>query len=1413
MLTFQLPAGVPATLLFPLLGLVALSLVTCGSGLLLARWLRGGSLPLVHAILVVSLLIPLTAPLALGAVWRLGWSPIRLVAILPEPAPTPTVAAPTSQPSPIPASPQPTGLQSPEAKRNVPLPADRVVPITQPTPVTPPAPEIPEVRPEAASAVKAFSGLSRIRAVELGVTAIWLLGAAYQLVWLVWGLLRVRRFERTIQPETDPRLLAVAQSAAARLAMPSCPSLGRSAAIDVPLSLGLWRPRVILPAENGESPWTAEAWLPLLIHEVAHIHRKDHIVGLMQRLTLAFYWWNPLAWAASRELALVREQICDDLATSGMTIDGTATKETSPAREYAEILVDLADRVADRSVGRGQYVSALAAWNGPGDDLARRIHRLLDPSRQVVTSLGRTARLACGGFALVMLLLVLAFCVRVDHLAAQPPADAPPVEAVAELEVEGDDKVDEEETVELLETTILVVDQDGQPIEGAEVTPSGLSLQGGGSMGWTDGQKVMTPEPLVTDAKGVAVVRYPPYPIPGSRSMTRGLFCHFNHPDYASKLSHLIYLQPDNPTQVTTVPLSRGAQIELVPRLNGELVTGGKLFADWTSRAYAPQLMATTTPKGHLKLPPVNPGTEIVRVAYLSESGARYFSQAERVELKEGDSPVVELALEPGIVVRGKLGDTVPRPVAEGRVMAVVAEKEDSTMALVWQTYSHVDQEGNFELEAIPKGTLQVIALCDGFMAQPGDPPVGATEAEITNWATHNGRPQIFELDEDLSEITIAMTPTADAEVRLLGPRGQPLADTQISLNPNVIWAHGTGQIYCYPMISSWEWMLDPAVRQEQAFNLTDVPFSTKTDARGVAKIVNLPPGLQTLYFMHEQYELAKKQGGQGNLPYNITQVELVAGKKNEFSYTLQVKQDPLTSDLIPAEQETVFCGPGVSQLVKPRPKKTFKTEAAETELAGVVVDANGKPLAGVDVDVWTWHPGNETTTDGEGRFRLSGLDRLSGVEVEFSKPGYSPSLYPNQKTGTQDWTIVLTNDTYRQGQVLDPAGNPVADALIRASRGPFQSTGVLIGQVWTETTTDAEGKYRLYLEPYDYEIQVRVPRVGSFRSETLKVARGSQERLDMKLKKGLTFTAKILNSETGEPIEGIQLWHWQHTGIEGTSNAEGLIEIDGMSPGEFEFMVTAVGVDRMRSSVAGKYARWWSDAALHEHQRKEAVTEGQFTRNLDDLAFNIQPGEEPVEIFLEPAVTITGQVVDPNGNPVEGATVAPAKTGSGNSLTGDTRYSYETDAEGKFTMVLPASRHVKYNLIVHDGKYNQWRNWASGVSEPFSTTPGQLIEGMKLSLTEGATVRGKVVDVLGRPKPYAQVRAIGTEGLDNRYYVPSTKTDAEGNYELKFIRPGEHRIQTEPFWLAADQAPGKSTQTMQLKAGKVIEDVELVSE
>lgn len=480
-----------------------------------------------------------------------------------------------------------------------------------------------------------------------------------------------------------------------------------------------------------------------------------------------------------------------------------------------------------------------------------------------------------------------------------------------------------------------------------------------------------------------------------------------------------------------------------------------------------------------------------------------------------------------------------------------------------------------------------------------------------------------------------------------------------------------------------------------------------------------------------------------------------------------------------------------------------------ENQLIGIVTDEAGTPLSGVMVDAWSWCPGEETTTDEQGRFQLTGFEPGERVEVLFSKPDYSPAHFVAQPVNSEPWTVVLTQGTWIEGRVLSPEGNPVPDAAVRASRGPFRNPLVLITEITTQTRTGPDGTYRLHLEPADYKVRARVDGVGVATHPAVQVALRDQKLLDIHLQPGITLRAIVRNSVTLQPVEGIVLRTGRKQRVEGVSDGNGRFEITSMPTGNLRFGVRGSNPELPRSNVADEYARWWSPQAVLEHQRDTSATSMDFQRNFDSLTFNLAGDVHTVDIFVEPCVTIHGRVLDPNGHPVAGATVAPSKTGSGNSLTGDTRFSYVTDDEGRFTARLPASKNTQYNLIAHDGKYQEWRNWANANGQVLSTTPGQVITDVELRLTRPATVRGRVTDSAGNPQAQIKVRAAAADGNDNRYYIPETKTDSDGRYTLRFIAPGRHFVQVVPL-SPSDHRDNKTKPIpLDLTADEIIDNVD----
>lgn len=523
------------------------------------------------------------------------------------------------------------------------------------------------------------------------------------------------------------------------------------------------------------------------------------------------------------------------------------------------------------------------------------------------------------------------------------------------------------------------------------------------------------------------------------------------------------------------------------------------------------------------------------------------------------------------------------------------------------------------------------------------------------------------------------------------------------------------------------------------------------------------------------------------------------------FSLFGPIRAEARTENATPAQPD-----PGPREAPASGPEDSPVTEE---QIAGTVVDREGRPIEGASVDAYSWFPGHETTTDAEGRFRLRaftgpGFDPKEGAQVRITKEGYGPKTFDAVKGGTADLRVLLDDSTYFEGTVKAPDGTPAPNITVRASN-PMLSSGREIGRLWTETRTDAEGRYRLHVEPATFDITVRQPGVGVARNMGVSIRGGQAIALDIPLEKGVDFRAKVVDSITGAPVEGLRLFRWlrvNEADIEGRSDPDGIVHIQDLPPGPLEFQVEVAG-----------FTRWWSEEAVREWQRKQIGGAddryGRWQRNFDDLEFRITPGMEPVTIVAEKGVTVRGRVLDPEGDPVAGATVAPALTGSGNSLTGDTRFSVETGEDGTYEVLLPSSGDRDYNLVAHDGGLFEWRDWANGVIKPFRTEPGGRLEGIDIRLTRPATVRGRVVDRDGKPVADRQVRASAADLLENRYYDPTTTTDADGRFELKFIRPGEQHIQVYPFWLFADMAPELTSRAVTLEPGAVREGIELIAQ
>ena len=118
----------------------------------------------------------------------------------------------------------------------------------------------------------------------------------------------------------------------------------------------------------------------VVIHEWAHVQRRDDVAQLVQRVVHMAAGWHPAMWWLDRRLEFEREVACDSIAVA----------TTGCARRYAACLLTLAT-LRSRSV---QPLPALAAASSGG--LRRRIVRILAGPSDVPAWRARAIGLSAG---------------------------------------------------------------------------------------------------------------------------------------------------------------------------------------------------------------------------------------------------------------------------------------------------------------------------------------------------------------------------------------------------------------------------------------------------------------------------------------------------------------------------------------------------------------------------------------------------------------------------------------------------------------------------------------------------------------------------------------------------------------------------------------------------------------------------------------------------------------------------------------------------------------------------------------------------------------------------------------------------------------------------------------------------------
>ena len=126
------------------------------------------------------------------------------------------------------------------------------------------------------------------------LVAVWITGALAGLAYMILGIVLARRLFARSLPCRDAAWLA-------GLALVKR-EMGLSRRVDLriapcSMSPAVWsfrRARILVPAESSD--WPLELRRSVLLHELAHVARRDCASQMIANLACAVWWFHPLVW-------------------------------------------------------------------------------------------------------------------------------------------------------------------------------------------------------------------------------------------------------------------------------------------------------------------------------------------------------------------------------------------------------------------------------------------------------------------------------------------------------------------------------------------------------------------------------------------------------------------------------------------------------------------------------------------------------------------------------------------------------------------------------------------------------------------------------------------------------------------------------------------------------------------------------------------------------------------------------------------------------------------------------------------------------------------------------------------------------------------------------------------------------------
>lgn len=491
-------------------------------------------------------------------------------------------------------------------------------------------------------------------------------------------------------------------------------------------------------------------------------------------------------------------------------------------------------------------------------------------------------------------------------------------------------------------------------------------------------------------------------------------------------------------------------------------------------------------------------------------------------------------------------------------------------------------------------------------------------------------------------------------------------------------------------------------------------------------------------------------------------------------------------------------------------------TNASNTgTITGKVVNESGQPLPNASIwahAIGSMGTGQMATTDHEGKFRLTGLQRAS-YSITASMPAYMNPPRRSDESGSYEVgdsvTLVLVKGGVITGRVVTPDGEPVVAIAVRAEMvREANERRITSSSMLQESPTDDRGIYRIYgLPPGTYIVMVG----GGTNDYSWTGINAFDNNVPTYAPSSTRDDAAEINLRAGEELTDVDI---RYRGEPGRSISGTISGPVGEYAG-FNVILTSIGdggVQRNQSIHQESNNRefvitgiadgdYYLTAQTMHQSGEQAVSESKLIklRGADVTG---------VELVTQPLGSVSGRVVLEETKAAECTDKKrPVFTETSVSAWHKEREAGKDRARFVWSMGQPVRADAKGNVKLRNLAAGEYRfvtqfsakDWylqsisfvASGPpAKPVDAMkvwtrvkPGDSLSGLTVTLAQGAaSLSGELALGEGETAPEKLVvYLVPVEKADDVLRFYAAPVDGDGEVELNNIAPGRYWILAQP--------------------------------